>query len=303
MNVRSYRGIGDLPPLLAFASAATASRSPLLASWHPGDIAWELRTGADRPRPARFWMGRDGVEALVWRVGEGEYWMEALPRSEALIPELVLWAQEDARASAEGGGVKLKIRAFDYDHRRLAAFEALGIHKADPEGVDFRLDLTGDLPEATLPAGVSIRDSVGVDPEARAAAHRAAWDHLEHLGIDARSSFTAAAYDTIRALPVYDPRLDMLAVAPGGALVASCIAWADGASGVGVFEPVGVAPAWRGRRIARAIMLEAARRMKEPGVWEARVGTRHFNAAAIGAYLAAGFAPAGGFHWWTRDLS
>ncbi|MGH2930956.1 MAG: GNAT family N-acetyltransferase, partial [Solirubrobacteraceae bacterium] len=206
-------------------------------------------------------------------------------------------------ASVGGGGARLKVRAFDEDHRRLAAFEALGFHEAEPEGVDFRMDLTGDLPEAALPGGVSLRDSVGVDPEARAATHRAAWNHLEHLGIEARSSFTAAAYEAIRAMPVYDPTLDMLAVAPDGALVANCIAWADEASGVGVFEPVGVARAWRGRRIARAIMLEAARGMKARGLRDARVGTTPFNAAAIAAYLAAGFAPAGGFHWWARDLA
>ena len=29
---------------------------------------------------------------------------------------------------------------------------------------------------------------------------------------------------------------------------------------------------------------------------------RHFNLAAISAYLAAGFAPAGASHWWAKSL-
>jgi GNAT superfamily N-acetyltransferase len=143
-----------------------------------------------------------------------------------------------------------------------------------------------------------------VDPVLRAAAHRAAWDHLEHLGVpNARSRFSTEAYLSLTRLPVYDPTLDMLVEGPDGTFVASCICWPDQASGVATFEPVGVALASRGQRLTGAILGEAAARAKAQGLAEARVGTAHFNFSAIKAYLAAGFDPDGGSHWWAKTLA
>jgi GNAT superfamily N-acetyltransferase len=302
-----YHGLADLPPLIAFASRCTAERSPLSASWHPGDVIWALQTRADQPQPCRFWTGSDGVEALAWFESDGEVWIETLPACEALVPEAVTWVEQAWRRQLAREGrdaaTPVKIRAESHDARRIAALEALGYIKAGPGGVGFRRRLDGPLPPPDPPPGYAVRDSVGVDPALRAAAHRAAWDHLEHLGIYGDGSkFSTEAYLSLTRLPVYDPTLDMLAVAPDGTFAASCICWADAASGVAVFEPVGVALAHRGRRLAGAIMREALARLQQRGLKEARVGTAHFNLAAIRAYLAAGFEPAGASHWWAKTL-
>lgn len=304
---RRYQGLADLPALLAFASACTAQRSPLRSCWHPGDIIWALQTRADRPQPCRFWTGPDGVEALAWFESEGEVWIETLPASEPLVRAAVAWVEDAWRRRLASQGraadTPIQIRAEAADTRRSAALEALGYRRAGPAGVGFRIGLEGQLPPPEPPPGYVVRDSVGVDPALRAAAHRAAWNHLEHLGIAANSQFSTEAYLSLAALPVYDPTLDMLAVAPDGSLAASCICWADAASGVAVFEPVGVALAHRGRRLASAIMREALHRLKARGHREARVGAAHFNHAAIAAYRAAGFEPAGSSHWWAKALA
>ncbi|HEX3408313.1 MAG TPA: GNAT family N-acetyltransferase [Caulobacteraceae bacterium] len=304
---RPYEGLKDLPALLAFASLCTAQRSPLAASWHPGDIIWALQTRADQPQPARFWTGATGaVEALAWFESDGEVWIETLPAREALVGDAVAWVEHAWRRQLAGEGrdpaTPVQIRAMTHDARRIVALEALGYRKAGPGGVGYRFRLDDPLPPKRLPPGYSVRDSVDVDPALRAAAHRAAWDHLDHLGIDAHSQFSTEAYVSLTQLPVYDPTLDMLAVAPDGTFAASCICWADAASGVATFEPVGVALAHRGRRLAGATMREAMARAKQRGLKEARVGTAHFNYAAISAYLAAGFEPAGGSHWWSKTL-
>jgi ribosomal protein S18 acetylase RimI-like enzyme len=303
---RCYQGLADLPPLIAFASRCTAERSPLGACWHPGDIIWALQTRADQPQPCRFWTGSDGVEALAWFESDGEVWIETLPTCEALVPDAVAWVEQAWRRQLAREGrdaaTPVQIRAEAHDARRIVALEALGYRKAGPGGVGFRRRLDRPPPPPELPPGYAVRDSVGVDPALRAAAHRAAWSHLEHLGIHGESRFTTEAYLSLTRLPVYDPSLDMLAVAPDGSFAASCICWADPASGVATFEPVGVALAHRGKRLAGAIMREAMVRLRERGLQEARVGTAHFNLAAIRAYLAAGFDPAGGSHWWAKTL-
>ncbi len=301
-----YRGLDDLPALLAFASACTALRSPLRSSWHQGDIIWALQTGGDRPQPCRFWVGPSGVEALAWFESEGEVWIETLPASESLVRVAVDWVEDAWRRRLAGLGkpadTPLRIRAQAADARRIAALEALGYRRAGPAAVGFRLDLDGPIPPPEPPPGYCVRDSVGVDPALRAAAHRSAWNHLDHLGIAATSGFSTEAYLSLTASPVYDPTLDMLAVAPDGSLAANCICWPDAVSGVGIFEPVGVALAHRGRRLASAMMREAMTRLKARGHREARVGTAPFNHAAIKAYLAAGFERADSSNWWAKTL-
>jgi GNAT superfamily N-acetyltransferase len=306
VHSRRYRSLADLPALLTFASACTAQRSPLRSSWHPGDIIWALQTRADQPQPCRFWTGSEGVEGLAWFASDGEVWIETLPASEHLVSAAVIWAEDAWRRRLASQGrppnTPLQIRAHGADLRRISALEALGYRRAGPAGVGFGLDLNGPLPPPEPPPGYIVRDSVGVDPALRAAAHRSAWDHLDHLGIADRSQFSTEAYLSLTALPVYDPTLDILAVAPNGDFAANCICWADEASGVAVFEPVGVALDHRGRRLASAIMREALHRLKARGLREARVGTAHFNRAAIAAYLAAGFEPADSDHWWARAV-
>jgi GNAT superfamily N-acetyltransferase len=303
---RRYQGIADLPALLAFASASTAQRSPLRTSWHPGDIIWALQTRADQPQPCRFWTAPDGVEALAWFESEGEVWIETLPASEHLIRPVVVWVEDAWRrrlaSESKPSDTPIQIRAQLADTRRIATLEALGYHRAGPASVDFRLSLDGALPLPERPPGYTVRDSVGIDPALRAAAHRAAWNHLDHLGIAANSQFSTEAYLSLTTLPVYDPTLDMLAEAPDGSLAANCICWADEASGVAVFEPVGVALAHRGRRLASVIMCEALHRLRARGHREARVATAHFNHAAIAAYRAAGFEPADRSFWWAKAL-
>ena len=305
---RGYENLGDLPAILAFASAATARRSPLAACWHPGDVIWALQTKADEPQPCQFWTGPNGIDALAWFESDGEVWLETLPDRAALVAEAVAWAEvawaRQLAREARDPATPVQIRAEAHDASRIAALEALGYKKAGPCGVGFRLHLdAGPLPAVQLPPGYSVRDSVGVDPALRAAAHRAAWDHLEHLGMpNARSRFSIEAYLSLTRLPVYDPSLDMLAVSPDGSFVASCICWPDTESGVGSFEPVGVAFAHRGQRLTAAILREAAHRLQSRGLKEARVGTAHFNLSAIRAYLNAGFEPAGASHWWAKSL-
>ena len=304
---RRYMGLAELPALLDFASRSTAQRAPLSACWHPGDIIWALQARADQPQPCRFWTGPDGaVAALAWFESEGEVWLETLPASAALVPEAVAWVEHAWRrrlaAQGRNPATPAHIRAEAHDARRIAALEALGYRYSGPAGVGFRLDLAGELPEPGLPAGYTVRDSIGVDPAARAQAHRDAWSHLEHLGIRGESRFSTDAYLSLTRLPVYDPGLDLLAVAPDGSLVGNCVCWPDAASGVGSFEPVGVAQAHRGRRLAGAILREAMVRLRARGHREARVGTAHFNHAAIRAYLAAGFQPGGASHWWAKSL-
>jgi len=280
-----YRGRADLGLFLAFASRSTAARAPLGAQWHPGDMAWQMRSRYECSQALYGFEARDGFGAVAWFQAPGEMLLEVMPSAEEITEPLLAWALDKARAApAPMQASELRITVFDSDLARQERLAHAGFRRAGPAGVHFERSLGEAPPAPEPPPGIQIRDCVGVDAHARSAAHRDAWSALEHLGIDGRSDFSAAEYLSLLTSGAYDPVLDMVAEAEDGRLVANAIAWLDPASGVGIFEPVGVNPHHRGQGLAGAAMLEGMHRLRAAGARLARVGTAHFNASAIAAY-------------------
>jgi GNAT superfamily N-acetyltransferase len=299
---RDYAGAADLPALLDFASRSLTARFPREALWHPGDVVWELKT-ARNALEIRLWeAGSLGAVAVL--PGDGQLWLECLPEQESLFAETIAWAETRMIKQRDWLGPTLSVKLFDRDTHRIATLEARGYRRAGPEGVRFRRALDQPIDPAPLPEGIHLRDCVGVDPERRAAAHRHAWNHLAHIGIEnARSSFTARTYGRLLASPVYDPSLDILAETADGRLAANVISWADEASGVGTFEPVGTHVDFRRQGLARAVNVEALRRLQSRGLAWARVSTAHFNAPAIATYLSCGFEIIDRTSLWAKSLA
>ena len=264
---RPHAGRADLPALLEFASKSLSARFPLEANWHPGDLVWQLKDARDTHLDMQLWETPNGVVAAALFAGPGQLWLECLPEYEPVVAEALDWAEAiNARRTAAAGRGSPSVKLSLSDPERIAQVEALGFRRAAVEGVRFRRALDQDIAPAALPPSVRIRDCVGIDPEARAAAHRDAWSHLGHIGIEnARSTFTGKTYGRLLASPVYDPTLDILAETADGLLVAGCICWADDASGVGTFEPVGTHVDFRGQGLARAVNIEGLRRLKASG--------------------------------------
>ena len=304
VHARPHAGRTDLPTLLDFASRSLSARFPLEANWHPGDLVWQLKDARDTHLDMRLWEASEGVVAVALFAGPGQLWLECMPEHEPLIADMLNWAEaflleQRPRLGAE----TLSLKLLESDAARIALAEARGYRRSAPEGVRFRRALDQDIAPAPLPKGVRLRDSIGIDPEIRAAGHRDAWNHLAHIGVEnARSSFTAKTYGRLLASPVYDPSLDILAETEDGRLVAGCICWADAQSGIGTFEPVGTHVDYRGQGLARAVNVEGLRRLKARGMAWGRVSTAHFNAPAIATYRSCGFEIIDRMALWTKAL-
>ncbi|HLJ52725.1 MAG TPA: GNAT family N-acetyltransferase [Rhizomicrobium sp.] len=300
-NIRAYSGRADLVLLQDFASRALAARFPLEATWHPGDFSWQLMPDYDRSHRVRMWLNGDAVKAVAMFEAPGRLFLEILPQSAALLPQIVARAE---RSAQHAGQPALYVRVYDGDQDRVAALSRLGYAKSAPEGVVFRCDLSQPLPTRDLAPGFRIRDCTGIDPVGRAKAHRDARDDLSEIGLpEARSSFTTEVYDGLRRAPGYDPTLDILVEDEHGELVANCIAWLDDASGIGSFEPVGTHARFRRRGLARFAVQEGLRRLQERGMRWGRVSTAHFNAPAIAAYAASGFELHDRSSWWSKAIA
>ena len=88
---------------------------------------------------------------------------------------------------------------------------------------------------------------------------------------------------------VYDPELDVVAVATDGQIGSFCIVWPDPLNKVGLFEPVGTHPDHKRRGLGKAAMSEALRRLRDLGMTGACVCTSAENTPAIKLYEAVGF--------------
>ena len=145
----------------------------------------------------------------------------------------------------------------------------------------------------------AIRPVHADEDAARVEVHRAAWKpssipYVDRRSVDpaAESSFTAAAYESVRGAWLYDRSTDLVAVdRDTGRFAACCIAWFDPATGVCEIEPLGVAPEHRRRGLAIALCLEVANIVDERGGSTVYINTQPEPGyvASSSAYFAAGF--------------
>jgi ribosomal protein S18 acetylase RimI-like enzyme len=92
--------------------------------------------------------------------------------------------------------------------------------------------------------------------------------------------------------PQYQPELDLVVSAPDGRLAAFCICWIDpnAAEGIiGQIEPLGVHENYRQLGLAKAILCEGLRRLRQLGAAWVYVQTDDFRDAAMQLYQAVGF--------------
>jgi ribosomal protein S18 acetylase RimI-like enzyme len=144
-----------------------------------------------------------------------------------------------------------------------------------------RRDLQGPFHEPAVPAGWTVRHVGGEEEWAeRVEAHREVWSP---------SRVTLPDYRRLRAAPVYQPELDLVAAGPGGVVGSYCICWHDAVNRTGEFEPVGTRPALRRLGLGKAVILEGLRRLRGRGARSAIVYSVWDNQATRALYESAGF--------------
>jgi ribosomal protein S18 acetylase RimI-like enzyme len=291
-------GLADLTLLIDFARTALAARWPRSSYWHPGDIVWQLFpfTGTTPIEDVRLWFDEAGLASFVIFEPPINFRFDLRPGTPLdgpLFEEMLAWAEARRRQLAAAAPVpkayeilgegSLACGAFEGDVERVAALERHGYVPSERTDVRYSRSLDGQLPDPQLPPGFHLRHATESDIQARAELHRDAWS------VWGASSESTKRYARRRTAPVYDPELDIVVEAPGGQLVSYCICWADAATGVGTFEPVGTRPAFAGQGLARATIYEGFRRLRQRGMHTALVGTAGVNERALRFYPSCGF--------------
>jgi GNAT superfamily N-acetyltransferase len=217
----------------------------------------------------------DGFDSGL--AGEMLDWLEDRRRSHARIEEDVPVAYSMLADRS------LSTEVLESDADRIRFLEGRGYRLVERHGLRFRRPLSESVVVPPLPPGMRLRHVEDEDIAERADLHRDAWS------VWGPSSFSDDAYRVLRQQLVYDATLDIVLEDSGGRFLSYCICWADEASGVATFEPVGTRPSMAGQGLARLVIAEAIRRAQQRGLHTALVGTASVNARAASLYAACGF--------------
>jgi ribosomal protein S18 acetylase RimI-like enzyme len=248
---------------------------------HPGDVAWALgwfpKTQQQLARSVSLW-SRD-AELVAWSLlDRGELWTCTAPND--------MEADRAIEAAAAEIPAPLSRVARDDDDDAVARLRASGYARAPDE--DMRV-FSRSLDDVDIAA---VDERVGpVDPEGDLTPRL----RVTHAAFEVAMPFDAyrEAYASFMQTPAYPRGWDLVAWTDDGEPAAATIAWPDGDSSVGNFEPVAAHPAHRRHGFASVVMREGMRRLRAAGMRRAIVRTPVSNTGATALYRSVGFADVG----------
>ena len=249
-------------------------------------------TSIDLATDVRLWKKHDGtvcgfalVDLSVWGLF---YLVSPSEEGGELEQEILSWACNRAIHISRGKSITLRCRRVREDNsKRISALERQGFRRDnDRQGLRMvrRLDVPLDKP--LIPQGFKIR-------------HLSGRDEIEPYVVLVNSAIPkATSVETHQRwieTPEYIPELDLIAVADGGTFAAFCQSYYDplelarSTRREGWTDPIGTAPAYRKKGLARAIILEALWRLKSRGIEYAVLGVTGSNEAARKLYESIGY--------------
>ncbi len=305
LEARPYRGAPDLEAMRTILVAGRQAAGPTHYV-HVGDLAWWLYfldQGPDLGQRIFLW-GRHTGEVRGWTLLSPQFsaFDVFLHPDEYRSPHWMrpwIWSEEQMahRLVADGRGELQTIWISEKDERLHRHLFRRGFCRSEEFMIDLQFPLAGTLPLSQPPSGYQIRHVAGEhEAEARAAASHAAF------GSGQAFNRYVERYHQFMRSPVYVPERDIVAAVAGGQIAAFAITWLDMENGVGHFEPVGTHPEHRRQGLARAVLEEGLRRMKQWGMSVAHVCVAHDNAAAQALYTSLGFQSMGKLRTYYKRL-
>lgn len=281
----------DVDRLHALVARSRRVRDPASLT-RIGDFWWTLRnTPAGEPlRHMQVWTHSDGsliAVAFLDPPSSGD--VIIAPDGDSAFDEALDWLEAEHRNAGSG---ELSIVVPASDQTCAEAMRRRGYAKSEGGNVRFWRSLDSALSEAPLPEGASVR---GV--ATREDIGRRTFVEASSFG----GSVTAEDWQSMTArLPNYRSELDLIAVAPDGAVASACTCFYDGATRCGEFEAVGTVKAYQRMGFGKAAITEGLQRLHRLGATQAIVETTIGNDAAIALYESCGFGVVAQEYRWTK---
>lgn len=199
-----------------------------------------------------------------------------------LEEEMLSVAEERLAAIQPDDSRKLYVWAPEPDNLRQELLIQHGYHKDDWPEYQWRRDLDMPIPVAPAPSGYTIRPlGDGLELLERCYASGLGF-HEGDIKIAVENRDDPTWYRNIQTAPLYRRDLDLVAIAPDGAIAAFCTIWLDDVTRSAYFEPVATVPAHQRRGLGKALMSEGLRRLQRMGATRAFVSG--YSAAANALY-------------------
>jgi ribosomal protein S18 acetylase RimI-like enzyme len=214
--------------------------------------------------------------------GEAHLCIDPTRRTRPLEEEMLDVAEDRLPKVAPDGTHKLTVWAPGVDTPRQELLIQRGYVRDDWPEHQWRCDLSAPIADAPLAAGYTIR-SLGDGLELLERCYASGLGFHEgdiRVAVDNRDDPTW--YRNIQTAPLYRRDLDLVAVAPDGAIAAFCTIWFDDVTRSAYFEPVATVPAHQRRGLGKSLLTEGLRRLRRMGAVVAGVGG--YNPAANALY-------------------
>jgi len=277
---RAYQGQSDWQAIAALIQSDDQF-------YHRVDYSWRLcSTSLEDPRNAAIWEDEQGkmqvFAALQFPWLTLDYVIRSTIRTWELEKQIINWAETRLHqiAAETNDDFPFNVSALADEQERISLLEALGYASWEHTLVKMKRSLDDSL-APKIPDGFIIRPLDGEqEVEAYAELHRTAFDS---------NTMTALWRGHTLHTPLYNPELDLVAVAPDGRLAGFCIWWYAPHLKAAQIEPLGVHPDFQHLGLSQALMAEGFRRVAALGAETAQVETYSFSEPALASYAAAGF--------------
>lgn len=214
--------------------------------------------------------------------GEAHFCVHPGWRILELEEEMLDIAEERLAAIKPDGSRKLYVWAPESHNLRQELFIKHGYHKDDWPEYQWRCDLDFSIPDVPVPPGYCIRSlGDGLELLERCYASGLGF-HEGDIKIAVENRDDPTWYRNIQTAPLYRRDLDLVAIAPDGAIASFCTVWFDDVTRSAYFEPVATVPAHQRQGLGKALMTAGLRRLQRMGATRAFVSG--FSAAANALY-------------------
>lgn len=249
-------------------------------SWHVARLdyaRWHVCLNCDNVRleEVAFLWEADGemVAMLMPDGGRGEAHLGVHPtlRTQALEEEMISVAEKQLASVKQDGVHRLTVWAPEQDRLRQDLLSQHGYVKDNWSEYQWRRDLEDAIPEVHLPPGFTIRSlGDGLELLERCYASGLGF-HDGDIKVAVENRDDPTWYRNIQTAPLYRRDLDLVAIAPNGAIAAFCTIWFDDVTRSAYFEPVATVPAYQKQGLGKALLTEGLRRLQRMGATRAFV--------------------------------
>jgi mycothiol synthase len=261
---------------------------------HTGDLKWWLYyppLDEDLREYTYLWDDPDTPGRLLgWAlitpgwVGIDVYTQPELRCNQA-ANEMYLWAEEKAASIARKKHLQTIHNIWiSHDDAVLVEHYHQQGFKLRPGMTHLIRDLDEEIPAVSTPEGFIVRGCMGtIEVSLRATA--------QHGAFSSKAPFEKyqKRFENFIRSKVYQPELDIVAVASDGQIASFGIVWTDVKNKVGLFEPVGTHPDFQRKGLGRAVVLKGLHVLQAYGMQKAIVSAFDDNPPAINLYESVGF--------------